>query len=114
MNDIFITMYVNIPSLLSFGLMQISVNRARSAMLSKLRLECGYVQYPRQFVPQDCLNSTMAKNRVKNGDGRQNVPFPNLEEQFDQQSNEVISTGPLEYTDSAASNSAQTAATVSI
>ncbi|KAF0764884.1 Uncharacterized protein FWK35_00015179 [Aphis craccivora] len=51
-----------------------SVFKARSAMLEKLKLECGFVQYPRTFIPLDCLHNTARENCEKDYSyGRHNI-----------------------------------------
>lgn len=55
-------------------LLQASVFKARSAMLEKLKLECGFVQYPRNFIPLDCLHNMARENCEKYyGYGRHNI-----------------------------------------
>ncbi|KAE9545056.1 hypothetical protein AGLY_000599 [Aphis glycines] len=51
-----------------------SVFKARSAMLEKLKLECGFVQYPRNFIPIDCLHNMARENCEKDyGYSRHNI-----------------------------------------
>jgi len=102
-----------IPSL--FGPLQISVFRSRSAMLNELKLVCGFVQYPRTFVPQDCLDSTMAENRENNCYDRQQISFPSLLLQGDHPTVKMFPAEPPEYRDTTVqSNSAETTAIVRI
>lgn len=48
-------------------------------MLEKLKLVCGFVQYPRTFIPLDCLHNTARENCEKDyGYGKHNISDPNF------------------------------------
>jgi len=48
-------------------------------MLEKLKLECGFVQYPQTFIPLDCLQNTARENCEKDyGYSRYNISDPNF------------------------------------
>ncbi|XP_060863323.1 uncharacterized protein LOC132939911 [Metopolophium dirhodum] len=89
----------------------ISVFRSRTAMLNELKLVCGFVQYPRTFVPPDCLDSTMAEDGENNNCyDTLNISFPNLLKQGNHPSNEMFPAEPVEYRDTTVSNRAETTA----
>ncbi|KAL4120142.1 hypothetical protein QTP88_012876 [Uroleucon formosanum] len=83
-------------------------------MLNELKLVCGFVQYPRTFVPSDCLDSTMTENCENNCYDRPNISFPSLLLQVDHPSNEMFPAEPLENRDTTVSNRAETTAIVHI
>lgn len=97
--------------------LQISVFRSRTAMLNELKLVCGFVQYPRTFVPPDCLGSTMAEDgeNINCYEGL-SISFPTLlPQQGNRPWNAMFPAEPVEcYRDTTVSNRAETTAFVRI
>ncbi|CAI6347374.1 unnamed protein product [Macrosiphum euphorbiae] len=94
----------------------ISVFRSRTAMLNKLKLVCGFVQYPRTFVPPDCSDSTMAEDGDNNNCyDRLNISFPSLLQQGNHPLNEMFPAEPVEYyRDTTVSNRSETTDTPTV